>query len=302
MEAVFDQNGVAASVIRHSSRPSFVYWTSLWLVGLSFALVLVIKDLLNVDPGAPPGRDFANFYTAGKLAIEGRAWQAFDADVFRFALRDVFGKFIVQNYSYPPHAMLLAAPFALLPYWVAFAAWTALGAGLFYTAAKRCVPFAPLLAVLTPAAALNMWNGHYGLILGAWWIFFFSSRGAKAGLIASLMTIKPHMGLLVGLTALRDWRTVAAAVVGTLALIVLSVVLFEPAAWFGFANNTLGAQMEILTSSTDDFYFRMMPSAYTAFGRGVLAAGLQFCSPPQLGCSSFARAGSNRLLWRPRRS
>jgi hypothetical protein len=255
-------------------RPSFVYWTCLWLVGLTFALVLVAYDLTR-DSGAPPGRDFANLYTAGKLALEGRAWEAFDADVFRFAMRDVFGKFIMQNYSYPPHAMLLAAPFALLPYWVAFAAWNAISVGLFYKAAKPHLPFAPALAVLTPAAALNMWNGHYGLILGALWLFFFASRGAKAGWIASLMTIKPHMGLFIGLTALRDWRTVAAAVAGTIFLVALSVALFEPASWYGFVSNTISEQTEILTRENNEFYFRLMPSAYTAFGRGDEAIVLQ---------------------------
>ena len=255
-------------------RPPFVYWACLWLVGLSFALVLVFYDLAR-DSGAPPGRDFANLYTAGKLALEGRAWEAFDVDLFRIALRDVFGRFVMQNYSYPPHAMLLAAPLALLPYWVAFAAWTALSVGLFYKAARPHMPFAPALAVLTPAAALNIWNGHYGLILGALWLFFFANRGAKAGWIASLMTIKPHMGLFIGLTALRDWRTVAAAVAGTLALVAVSIALFEPASWYGFINNTLGEQTEILTRQSSEFYFQLMPSAYTAFGRGDLAIALQ---------------------------
>ena len=255
-------------------RPPFVYWACLWLVGMSFALVLVFYDLTR-DSGAPPGRDFANLYTAGKLALQGRAWEAFDPDVFRFGMREVFGKFIMQNYSYPPHALLLAAPFALLPYWVAFAAWTALSVGLFYSAARPHMPFAPALAVLTPAAALNVWNGHYGLLLGALWLFFFANRGAKAGWIAALMTIKPHMGLFVGIAALRNWRTVAAALAGMLALVALSAILFEPASWYGFVYNTLSEQTEILTRQNAEFYFRLMPSAYTAFGRGHAAIALQ---------------------------
>lgn len=256
-------------------QPPFVYWTCLWLVGLSFAFVLIVTDIFNRDPGAPPGRDFANLYTAGKLALEGQAWRAFDVDVFRLEMRDVFGFFIQQNYSYPPHAMLLAAPIALLPYWPAFALWTAGSAALFYWAARPHMPFAPVLAVLTPAAALNMWNGHYGLLLGALWLFFFQSRGVRAGLIASLMTIKPHMGLFIGLTALRDWRTVAAACAATIALLGLSTWLFEPASWFGFISNTIGVQAEMLTRQSSEFYFRLMPSAYTAFGRDWSALVLQ---------------------------
>jgi hypothetical protein len=259
-----------------AERPPFVYWTCLWLVGTSFAFVLIVFDLLNRDPGAPPGRDFANLYTAGKLALEGRAWQAFDVDIFRFGMRDLFGFFIQQNYSYPPHALLIAAPMALLPYWPAFALWTICSVAIFYWAAKPHMLFAPTLAVLTPAAALNLWNGHYGLLLGALWLLFFRYRGsAKAGALAAVMTIKPHMGLFIGIASLNSWRTLATAAAGTLALFAISVWLFEPASWYGFVGNTVGAQAEMLTRQNSEFYFRLMPSAYTAFGRGSVAAVLQ---------------------------
>jgi alpha-1,2-mannosyltransferase len=263
-----------------ASRPPFVYWTCLWLVGLSFAFVLILQDIIAPDPGAPPGRDFANLYNAGKLALDGYAYRAFDVDTFRFGFLDLFGKFIQQNYSYPPHALLLAAPMAMLPYWPSFAVWTVVSVGLFYWAAKPHVPFAPALAVLTPAAAINIWNGHYGLLLGALWLLFFQMRGVKAGLIASAMTIKPHMGLFIAITALRDWRTVAAAVCGTIALVTLSIFLFEPASWYGFISNTFGVQMEMLTRQKNDFYFRLMPSAYTSFGRdgGAIVIHLLFAA------------------------
>ena len=257
-------------------RPPFVYWSCLWLVGMSFAFVLVVLDIFNRDPGAPPGRDFANLYTAGKLALEGEAWKAFDVDIFRFGLLDQFGFFIQQNYSYPPHALLIAAPFAAIPYWPSFALWTICSAAIFYWAARPHLLFAPALAVLTPAAALNMWNGHYGLLLGALWLFFFRYRGTvKAGIFAAILTIKPHMGLFIALASLTSWRNLVAAIAGTLGLVTLSAWLFEPASWYGFIGNTVGVQAEMLTRQNSEFYFRLMPSAYTAFGRGPIAAVLQ---------------------------
>jgi alpha-1,2-mannosyltransferase len=146
-----------------AKRPPFVYWTCLWGSGLAVALVATAYDIIRPDLGTPPGRDFSNLYTAGKLALEGRAYLAFDLDTFRLALRDFVGTLTLQNYSYPPHAMFIAVPFALLPYGISFAVWSVLSLGFFYWAAKPHVQFPPILSILTPAAALNVWNGHYGL-------------------------------------------------------------------------------------------------------------------------------------------
>lgn len=257
-------------------RPPFVYWACLWLVGVSFAFVLIMYDLLNRDLGAPPGRDFSNLYTAGKLALEGQAWKAFDVDIFRFAMRDLFGTFIQQNYSYPPHALLLAVPFAVLPYWASFGLWTVGSAAFFYWAARPHMLFRPILAVLTPAAALNMWNGHYGLFLGALWLLFFRYRGSFiAGGFAAIMTIKPHMGLFIGLASITSWRTFVSAALGSLLLVAISVWLFEPASWYGFIGNTVGVQTEMLTRGSGEFYFRLMPGAYTALRGGTVGVAAQ---------------------------
>ena len=184
-----------------AAKPPFVYWTCLWLSGLAVVLVATAYDVLAPDLGTPPGRDFSNLYTAGKLALAGDAYRAFDLNTFRLALREFVGGLTLQNYSYPPHALFIAAPFALLPYGASFALWSALSLAFFYWAAKPYVRFAPILSILTPAAALNVWNGHYGLLLGGLWLLFFRNsdrRPIVAGLVASLMTFKPHMGLFIG--------------------------------------------------------------------------------------------------------
>lgn len=261
-----------------AARPPFVYWTCLWAAGLAFASVAVAYDIFRPDLITPPGRDFANLYTGGRLAIEGRAYLAFDLDSFRLALREFVGTLTRQNYSYPPHALFIALPFALLPYGVSFALWSALSLGFFYWAAKPYVRFAPVLSVLTPAAALNLWNGHYGLVLGALWLLFFrllEKRPLAAGLVASVMTFKPHMGLFIGLASFSKWRTLLGAIAGIFGLVALSVWAFDPASWYGFVGQTLSAQTEILTRSDNEFYFRMMPSAFTAYGREGFAIGAQ---------------------------
>jgi hypothetical protein len=241
---------------------------------VAFALVATAYDIFRPDIGTPPGRDFSNLYTAGKLVLEGEAWRAFDVDIFRLSLREYVGTLTQQNYSYPPHALFIAAPFALFPYGVSFFLWSAVSLVLFAWAARPFVPFPAILAALTPPAALNVWNGHYGLILGALWLLYFrflGSRPAAAGWTAAALSFKPHMGLFIALTALTSRRTFIVAVTGVLALVLLSAWTFGIACWIGFVDTTIATQAVILTREANNFYFRLMPAAYTAFGRGSAA-------------------------------
>jgi alpha-1,2-mannosyltransferase len=264
--------------VETAEHPPFVFWACFWGVGLAFALAASGYDILRPHIAVPPGRDFSNLYTAGKLALDGEAWMAFDPNIFRLALREYIGTLTLQNYSYPPHALFLAVPFALLPYGISFALWTVVSLALFLWAARSYVRFPLILAILTPAAALNVWNGHYGLILGALWLIYFrllTKRPVAAGWTAALLSIKPHMGLFIGLTALTSRRTFITAAIGVLVLIILSGVVFGFACWFGFIDTTTATQTEILTRQSGEFYFRLMPSAYTAYGRGWVAIAVQ---------------------------
>lgn len=256
------------------ARPPFVFWVCLWGAGLAIGLVAILYDIFVPDLGVPPGRDFSNLYTAGTLALEGRAHEAFDADTFRLALRQTVGELTQQVYSYPPHALFIAIPFALLPYAASLTLWSLLTLVFFYWAAKPHVGFAPILSILTPAAVLNIWCGQYGLLFGGLWLLYFrhlQDRPLRAGMIAAAMTFKPHLGLFIGLTALTKWRALVVAVAGIAVLVLSSAWVFGWAGWFGFISQNVGTHVGFLTQQSDDFYFRLMPSAYTAYGRNSIS-------------------------------
>ena len=261
-----------------AARPPFVFWTCLWAGGLAVILVATAYDIINPDLGVPLGRDFSNLYVAGTLALQGQAYLAFDPDTFRLAIKDIVGTLTQQVYSYPPHALFVAVPFALFPYEWSLTVWSLFTLAFFYWAARPYVGFAPILAVLTPAAALNIWCGQHGLLLGALWLVYFrllGERPVSAGLVAAAMTFKPHLGLLIGLTSLTNWRTVLTAIGGTAALVLASAWAFEWSGWYGFISENVGTHVGFLTQQSDDFYFRLMPSAYAAYGRNNIAAALQ---------------------------
>jgi hypothetical protein len=270
-------------------RPPFVYWTCLWGVGLALAVVSIFEDFTHHYPHLRVGRDFVNLWIAGRLVTAGDPWCVFDIDCFRAGLVHNAGLVTLQNYSYPPHALFIAVPFSLLPYNLALALWTVLGSLFFIFAARKWLPAGmPLyLAILTPAAGINIWNGHYGFLIGGLWLLYFfrlPRSPVRAGVTAGLMTFKPHLGLMIAVSMLRRPKVIALAILTALVLIVSSAVLFGPDAWMSFLHSTTHEQTDILTRTDDEFYFRLMPSPYITFGRGLFGTAAQLL----FGCSAAA--------------
>jgi alpha-1,2-mannosyltransferase len=270
----------SASVADGANKIPFVLWNVMWLLGGVVALVSLTYDVIRSNLDHMPGRDFTNLWTAGKLVWKGEAACAFDPDCFRLALIDNLHMPSLQNYSYPPHALFLAAPFALMPYYVALGLWSILGVVFFNYAAKPYLPkgFPPLLAAFTPAGTINLWNGHYGFVLGGLWLLFFhhaERRPRLAGVLAGLLTFKPHLGIMIAATMLRRRATLVAAFATCIALVVISSIAFGVGPWADFLFGTSLAQHQILTRQSTEFYFRMMPTAYVTFGKGNIGTVAQ---------------------------
>lgn len=259
---------------------SFVRWWLLWLLGGVVAIVCVSVDLITRRTDNLFGRDFTNLWTAGRLVLEHAPSCPFSLYCFRVAMIQELHIATLQNYSYPPTALLIAAPFALFPYFVALALWTVLGVLFFLWAARPYLPsrFPLALSVLTPAATINIWNGHYGFLFGGLWLLFFRNLDRKpnaSGIAAGLLTFKPHLGLVIAVTMLRYRRALIAAIATSAILIVLTTAIFGFDTWRAFLTATTATQSKILTRTTPQFYFMMMPSAYVVFGRSMIGVAAQ---------------------------
>jgi hypothetical protein len=298
----------------------FMPWSLLWLVGGAVALVSVAFDLIaNLDGavawlpsawrGNIVGRDFSNLWTAGRLVLDHMSACPFDPVCFREGLVRELHLTAIQNYSYPPSALFMAVPFALFPYYVALALWTLCGGCFFAWAARPFLPkgFPLWLSVLTPAATINIWNGHYGFVLGGLWLLFFhhvERHLRRAGLFAGLLTFKPHLGIMVAVSSLRSRPTLISATVAAAALVLLSGMFFGWETWRAFLLDTTLAQTRLLTSDATRFYFMLMPSPYVQFGRGTegLAAQLLFAGAAVMllvkhrRCDAFSAATATFLI------
>lgn len=215
------------------------------VISLGFALEiwlhlhLVPKRFSHQPVNFPVGEDFSNFWSGSALALQGKAASVFDPSAFQAFEHSHLPPFLqFRWYAYPPMALLLTLPLALLPYLAAYAAWLAAGAALCALLLRRHLPWpmAIAAAVFTPASFINAVAGQNGafsaaIIAGA--LLLLTEHPLIAGLLISLLSFKPHLALLfpVALIAARRWDAFVAAALGCVLLAAASMAAFGSDIW-----------------------------------------------------------------------
>jgi hypothetical protein len=185
---------------------------------------------LAARPGAVIRNDFAAFWTAGRLALEGHALEAYDpASMYAAEQSRIAGFDAELPWVYPPHFQLLVAPFAALPFLAAYFAWSLVTLGLLVFVLYRVAPASatPWLVLGFPTTYLTFTFGQNGfltaaLLAGAL-LCLGQRRDLTAGLLLGILTIKPQLGILIpfALLAAGRWHAITSAIV-TLAVLVLA--------------------------------------------------------------------------------
>jgi hypothetical protein len=240
----------------------------------ALASVILVGYALRWDPPLDGmrhaiGRDFANTWTAARLALAGATDVLFRIDDYQAFQRELFGdRFAPHVWSYPPHLLPLIAPLGWIGYFPALALWTLAGLAAYAWAMRRGgAGWATVLALATaPAALVNVICGQNGffsaacLMLGVRWL---RSRPWAAGVLFGLLTVKPQLGLLIPLLLAldRNWRAFAAAGVTALAMLGASVALYGTGVVLGFVQETLPFQAAI-TARGEGLFQRMTPTPF----------------------------------------
>jgi hypothetical protein len=226
------------------------------------------------------GRDFINVWAAPQLAFSGRLSTLFDLDDYAEAIGTLFGAPLpFHNWGYPPFTLLMFWPFAQLPYFWALSLWTVvLFAAFAGVTVSQVEPGRRVLALVAlafaPACLVNGIGGQNGfltaaLLLGG--LLCLDRRPVLAGALFGLLTLKPHLGLVLPfvLLGLGARRTIAAATLTALALVAASVAAFGLEPWREYLGATSAYQMGLL-EKWRGFYTLMMPSVFA----GVRGLGL----------------------------
>ena len=199
------------------------------------------------------GRDFLNVWMAGRAAFDADPGRYYHPETYTAALEQMLGGRYMQQWSYPPMLLLLAAPFGLLPYHLAYALWTVLGVGLLWRVLRLYCPDDgwPLALLLSPAALLCFLCGQNAFfttaaLLAAW--HWRMTRPWLAGLLIGLLSVKPQLALMVPIVLLaeRNWRCIAAAAITVLGLVGAVAALYGVELLVQYWQVGMPAQAQVL--------------------------------------------------------
>lgn len=221
------------------------------------------------EAGEHIGRDFINYWSGAKLAVDGKAAIAYDLKEYYKFQRSVTGdggEF--KLYSYPPVMMLLTLPLALCSFLIGYFLWTMGGYALMVKMLSREVSqrVALVAAIAAPACLLNLQSGQNGFFTAALLAGGLTLLGRKpviAGILFGLLCYKPQLGLLlpVALAAGGHWRSFISAGVTVVVLVACSTLMFGIEIWPAFLQQ-MKEQGDLLARGTT--LWPRMPSVYCA--------------------------------------
>ena len=182
-----------------------------------------------------PGSDWAPLWTAGRLAWENPAG-LYDFDLIARLQGVVVDKVDFHPFVYPPSALLLVAPFAILPFWPSLASLGAVSMAWLAMAARH-VRSDPWLVVLAPPVVIAAIVGQTSLIVIGLVVMACAALDKdqrKAGALFALAALlKPTLLVLapLGLIAGRHWCALCWSLAIGLAGFALSAMLFGVQPW-----------------------------------------------------------------------
>jgi hypothetical protein len=235
---------------------------------------------LTDGDGRPIGDDFVNYFSGAWLALHQRVGEIYNWPAYHAFQEALVGAAVSPNYnySYPPLALVLALPFAFLPYVPALGVWLIGGWYAFYRALRLATPNALLLALSAPAVFVNTYCGQNGVWTAAFLgggLCLLQRKPVIAGMLFGLQAYKPHLALMipVALLAGRQWRAIAAAAVTVGALLIASIALAGWDGWRAFLD--IAPLLRKVTLEDADAVWHRNVSVFMAgsrFGLGLSAA------------------------------
>jgi glycosyl transferase family 87 len=257
-------------------------YSALLLIAYVATIVALIAtaDGIVDKAGRPLGTDFANVYSAGRLALEGQAPLAYDWPAHHAAQKQVSGREDIPYYGwhYPPTFLLVAAALAILPYLGALFVYQAVTLAAYLGVVRSIAgrSEAWLLALAFPAVFVNVTHGHNGFITAALLggaLLVLDRRPLLAGVLLGCLSYKPQLGLLVPLVlaVTGRWRVFGAAAVTVLALVALTGAVLGADVFTAFWHSLALTQL-VVREGAPGFY--KIQSIYAALRLIGAPAGL----------------------------
>jgi hypothetical protein len=213
------------------------------------------------------GADYSCFWAGAKTALKHPS-KLYDFLYVTGVQGWPLGPRDIRPYIYPPSALFVFIPFALLPgYLPGFALWVVL-TGAFYLWAARAAG-APWWVALFPCVLLVVDCGQMpfimgGLVIGA---LMLKDRPNLAGVMLGLAAcLKPQFVVLAPIAFALDgrWRTLIVAGLAGAAICLASTLIWSPQIWFDWLD-ALPRFKELVTTNIGLLRTGATPYAWLTF-------------------------------------
>ena len=254
---------------------AIVRWLRLgWIGGerlRGYAQILLLVSIASfygsyMQATGPTGSDFLAFWSAGRLAVAGKAGAVYDIAATG-AVQAALGRHDVFAFVNPPPFILFTIPLGLAGFVAAWCGWIASTYALWLLAARRLDRslFWPIAAF--PGALVAGWHAQTGLLTGALMAgaaVLLHKRPAAAGLCIGALIIKPHLALLfpIALVAGGHWRAVWSAAATMAGLLLITAVLLGTDTLFNYRQSW--AVSRYLMDTGDAAFFLRQCTVYAA--------------------------------------
>lgn len=220
--------------------------------------------------GRPLGTDYSQVWTAGGMALDGRAAEVWSWPA-HFAVQQQFhgsGEVDVYGWHYPPPFLLLAAMLATLPYVPALVLWQAATLAGLAALVRRIAgePGALLLTLAAPVAMICIAHGHNGFLTGlllGGGLLLLDRRPFAAGLLLGCLLYKPQFALLIPplLLVTGNWRAISGAICSAALLIALTLALWGWPVWQAFIDSLPLTRAVVIEAGQTGWHKIMSPFA-----------------------------------------
>jgi alpha-1,2-mannosyltransferase len=215
------------------------------------------------------GRDFVNAWVGAKLALSGDPAPHFGVNAFNQLLVQNFGaNYPIHIWSYPPHLLLFNWPLGLLPYMTSYVLYCVFGLVLYVLVVSEGSRRQEhlLLLLLAPAVTANIWTGQNGFLVAALLVgglILLDRRPILAGVLFGVLTIKPHLGVLlpIMLVLTGRWRTIFATVATIVVLFAATSLVFGFKVWTAYIQDAMPTQSRVVLEGYAN-YMVHMPTAF----------------------------------------
>lgn len=231
--------------------------------------------------GRPLGTDFSNVWTAGRMAVDGHAAEAWDwarhYQVQQAEHRSATVPF--YGWHYPPPFLLLAAGLALLPYLAALLIWQGVTLGAAIMLLRRIVPHRDtlLLGLGAPVVFVCLGHGHNGFLTAALLgggLMLLDKRPLVAGLLLGCLIYKPQFALIIPplLLVTWNWRAIAGAAFSSVFLVAATVLLWGWPVWEAFIGSLELTRTIVIESGATGWHKIQSPFSLVRMWGGSVGA------------------------------